>query len=364
MKILIVAPPVFPVSSGTGGSVEICIYEIGRRLAKYHQVTIISRLAAGLPSRSQFNNFKIVRIPPLNYWKHVIRYAKKYAFDCIQIDNRPEVVPLIKSHFSAARIVLNLHSLAFMRALSIEQQQKVIHQVHAVLCNSDFLKNYYRQQFPSASKKIHAIHLGTDVSRFRRPTPTEKMKIRARYSIGKSFNLLYSGRIIPKKGVDLLIKAAALSRKKYPFLRVVLVGPSSPKYRDKLTTLARKLQLPLTFVGEMSPSSMHRAYWLGDCFVSPTQFNEAFGLVNVEAMASGLPVIASHRGGIPEIISKRNGITIRDYRNPKAFSQAINRLIASPAMRRKFIVAGFHTARQRFSWSLVAAEYHRFYSGR
>ena len=149
------------------------------------------------------------------------------------------------------------------------------------------------------------------------PLTEEKKQVRTRFAVKKTFNLLYSGRIIPKKGIGILLKAAAHLQKQTPAIRVILVGPSSKSYRNELNRLARKLDVPLTFTGNMPPSIMHQAYWLGDCFICPTQFKEAFGLVNVEAMASGLPVIASHRGGIPEILNGQNGITICDYQNRK-----------------------------------------------
>jgi len=356
-----VAPPAFPVSAGTGGSVEICMYEIGRRLSKDHHVTLISRKSPGFPSKSQFNHFKIVRLPIQYYWHKVIQYAKKRHFDIIQIDNRPEMVPLFKKHFPSTRILLNLHSLTFMSKLNTPQQRKVMQHTDAVLCNSHYIKQHYRTIFPPFAKKVHAIHLGTDVNRFRLPTAAEKEQIRSRYAVNKTYNLLYSGRIIPKKGIGLLIKSASLVKKKYPPIHVILVGPCSRSYRNKQLRMARRLHVPLTFTGNMPPSTMHHAYWLGDCLISPTQFKEAFGLVNVEAMASGLPVIASHRGGIPEILNGQNGITIRDYQNPQAFAKAILSLISLPSLRKKLIEAGYQTAHNRFSWSRVARDYEHLY---
>lgn len=362
MRILMVAPPSFPVSASTGSSVEICMLEIGRRLSKHHQVTIISRASAGLPSQSRLNKLRIIRIPVRGYWQKVIHYAKIRTFDFIQVDNRPEAVSLLKSHLPSARIVLNLHSLTFMRKLSAQRQRRVMKDAHAILCNSHYIKNHYRKLFPPYTTKIHAIQLGTDTSRFKPPTLAEKYRLRARFSVEDTFNILYCGRIIPQKGVELLIQAAAITKKKYPFIRVVLVGPSSQTYLRKIISLAKRLHVPLSIAGKMKPSLTHRAYWLGDCLVFPTQFKEAFGLVNVEAMASGLPVIASHRGGIPEILKGGNGITVRDYRNPQAFSRAIIQLISSPSQKRKLAGAGQRTALQRYSWKRVAADYHRFYS--
>ena len=76
--------------------------------------------------------------------------------------------------------------------------------------------------------------------------------------------------------------------------RLLLVGSlNNHSYRKRLIQEAIKAKADMRIIGFKSPSEMQRAYWLGDVFVCPTQMKEAFGLVNVEAMASGLPVIAS-----------------------------------------------------------------------
>lgn len=363
-KIIIIAPPALPVSAKTGGSVEICIYQIGKRLAKYHDITIISRKSKGLPSISKSNRLRIVRIAPgKKYLQRVIKYAKSRRFHCLQVDNRPRFVPILRRYFPSTPIVLVLHSLTFMNYLTRKERQHVIRSASAVIANSHFVKRYYQRQFPRQSGKFHAIHLGVDLSRFRKPKEHERARELARYSLGKSYNILYAGRIIPRKGIDVLVKAAGLVRRKYPYVKLVLVGPCmTRKYKAHLLREAKKANVPIRFIGKVNPSHVHRAYWLGNCFVCPTQFAEGFGLVNIEAMASELPVIASRRGGIVEVLNKRNGILIADYKNPAAFAKAISKLISSPRLSRSLAKSGRKTALLRFGWNRVAREYGRFYA--
>jgi spore coat protein SA len=150
-------------------------------------------------------------------------------------------------------------------------------------------------------------------------------------------------------------------KNKYPYIKLILVGPCLNKnYRALLEEEARKAGIDVCFLGSIKPSEMHRMYWLGDCFVLPTQFPEAFGLVNIEAMASGLPVIASNRGGIPEILHSANGILVEDYQNAAAFSQAIEKIIRFPSQRRDMEKRGLERA-QHFSWENAAQRYCQFY---
>lgn len=363
MKILIVAPPAYPISASTGGSVEICIYQIAKRLAQTNQITIISRKLKGLPTVSKSKNLTIVRIARnKNYLQQVIQYAKKHKFDCIQVDNRPRFISILRLHFPTLPLVLVLHSLTFMHFLPKMVQQDVIKKSNAVICNSQFIRSHYMKKFPRYAKKFYSIHLGADLSRFRKPTPKEKGSMRARYSLSKSFIILYAGRIIPGKGVHILIRAAGIVKNTIPSTRVVLVGPYVRRYKARLMQEAKQKKIPVLFTGPVKPSNMHKMYWIGNCFVCPTQFHEAFGLVNVEAMASELPVLASKRGGIVEIINGKNGILIHDYENPMAFAKAIKKVFLMPNFANSLAIAGRKTVLVHFGWGRVANNYRKFYT--
>jgi spore coat protein SA len=363
MKILVVAPPAFSVSAFTGGSVEICIFQIAKRVANTHQVTIICRKAGNLPQNTVMGNLSIVRIPAgKRYLSQVIAHARKHSYDAIQVENRPSYVPVLRRSFPEKSILLVLHSLLFMGYLSTEKQKKVLRDASHVICNSHFVRNYYAHKFPMFRNKIHTIHLGVDLSRFRQPTPEERKRILTRYSLKGSYNILYTGRIIRMKGIRILVKAVGILRKKYPQIRLVLAGPCNPSFLHEIKELAEKSNVPLKYLGKISPAHIHRVYWLGDCFVLPTQFQEAFGLVNVEAMASGLPVIAAKRGGITEIINNRNGILVDDYTNPIAYARAIASLLDSPEKRSSMINEAKQTVIRKFSWDTAATGYLRFYA--
>ncbi|MED0757153.1 glycosyltransferase family 4 protein [Aneurinibacillus thermoaerophilus] len=363
MDILIVAPPMLSVSETTGGSVEISIYQTAKRLALQNNVTIISRKSNSLPRISESGNLTIVRVPGgKGYVRNVIHYIKSHKFDCIQVDNRPRFIPILRRHFPNIPLVLVLHSLTFMNFLTIKEKHDVIRKSTAIICNSQFLRNYYASKFPHYENKITAIHLGTDLSRFRKPTPEEKSDMYARYALPSSFIILYAGRIIPGKGVHILIKAASLVKKTIPSVRLVLVGPYLKGYKARLMREAKRRKVPVLFTGSVKPSVMYKMYWLGDCFVFPTQFHEAFGLVSVEAMASELPVIASRRGGVVEIINGQNGILILDYKNPVAFAKEINKIFNEPAYAKKLAEVGRKTVLSHFSWERVAADYQQFYT--
>jgi spore coat protein SA len=363
LNIFIIAPPRYTVSPSTGSSVEISIYQIAKRIAKHHKVTIFSRKVGNLPATSRHGNLTIVRVLERdNYLNKAIRYARKYKFDYIQVENRPHYILRLKRYFPRTPLILVLHSFTFLNLLSEQVKRSVLRKADTIICNSHFIMQSYMQEFPKYAAKFHMIYLGVDTNRFT-PPPVQKNTMLLCHSLSNSFNVLYAGRVIPRKGVSILIQAVGHVRKKHPFVKLIIVGPCLSKdYKAKLLALAKQEKVPVHFFNKIKPSSMHRVYRLGNCFVCPTQFPEAFGLVNVEAMSNGLPVIASRRGGIPEIIDETSGILVDDYKNPQAFAFAIEQIIASPLLADSLAKKGREVVLQKFDWDMTASRYHDFYT--
>jgi spore coat protein SA len=334
LNILIISPPIYTVSASTGSSVEISIYQIAKQTSKYHNVTIFSRKRKNLPKISMHGNLKIVRvIGKENYLKKALSYAARHKYDCIQIKNRPGYILKMRKKFPATPLILALHSFAYMDKLDRINKAQVLQSVDAVICNSRFLMQNYVQEFPAYTDKFRYFHLGVDTKRFTPPTRMQKEKLISSVFPKRAFNVLYTGRVVPGKGIHILIRALGDVRKKYRCVRLIIVGPCiSKKYKTRLQNEAQLAGVSVKFFKAVKPSAIHRMYWIGHCFVCPTQLPEAFGLVNVEAMACGLPVIASRRGGIPEIISESSGILIDDYENPQAFAKAILKVMSSPEL--------------------------------
>ena len=110
---------------------------------------------------------------------------------------------------------------------------------------------------------------------------------------------------------------------------------------------------------------MPNFYRSGDCFVCPSQGHEAFGLVNVEAMASGIPAVASRNGGIPEIIKHHhNGILVTKYRSPEAFAKEIINLAKDPSMARKLAKQARLDVTSKFSWRATASKLEKIYASK
>jgi len=163
---------------------------------------------------------------------------------------------------------------------------------------------------------------------------------------------LFVGRIEPdQKGLDTLIRAVALLTGSPP-IQIRLVGEDWGGI-EPLRSLAQRLGISnrLTFVGKLSRTELLREYAQAHFFVLPSIF-EPFGIVLLEAMAAGLPVIASRVGGIPEIVDGgRTGLLV-DPGNPGALAEALRHVCRDEALRKSM----GRRAREkvtRYDWDLI-----------
>lgn len=262
-------------------------------------------------------------------------------------------------------VSLFLHSLTFVKPpyLSISKCSAQLSKVDWIVANSSSLEQELLRLFPKRRAKMHHIYLGTDIQRFKPRTEVMKQRLRRKYRVGRGFHILYVGRLIKRKGITQLIKAVHLARKKVAGLKLLIAGGEQRKgYKASLQRKARRLAVPTKFLGNIPHRHIHEVYGLANCFVCPSQEHEAFGLVNVEAMASGIPVIASANGGIKEVIQHgHNGVLIRNFRNPRAFARGI----AAIATRKKWAGGIAKQARvdavKQFSWQATAQSLADFY---
>lgn len=373
MRILVIMPEQLPVPPILGGSVESCTHNTFRRMARTDTITLLSRRHHRLSVRNTYLNgrYTIVRVPGGNrhaYIRAVLRAMRNHSFDIIQIENRPTFVPLVRKLFPRTPIVLSLHSLTFMSALTRQKAHGILRQVQAVTSVVHFVSRTMKKRYPSFAHKFHTCILGVDTRKFRPRSAAYRRQLRKKWRVSGSFNVLFVGRIVRRKGLHTLVQAVAQVKRRYPNTRLIAVGSSWPgvsrqtSYMRSVRSLSKKLGVPVRFTGYIPPDRVHRAFQLADVFVCPTQYREGFATVNSEAMASGIPVIASDRGGIREVVQHgHSGLLIRSYKSPDAFARAILLLKQSTDLARRLAANGRRRVKARFSWTSTASRYKRVY---
>ncbi|MCX7886413.1 MAG: glycosyltransferase family 4 protein [Verrucomicrobiae bacterium] len=149
-------------------------------------------------------------------------------------------------------------------------------------------------------------------------------------------NVLYLGNLIREKGVFVLLEAARLLHGKRPDLQFVFAGPWRQR-EDERAALEFVAQHGLTdcvrFVGAVNGRSKMEVLAQADILVFPTMLQETMGLVLVEAMQAGLPVVTSRLGGIPEVVTEGVNGLFAEVGNPEDLAARILQLANDPALR-------------------------------
>jgi spore coat protein SA len=368
MKLLIIAPEQYPVPNLKGTSVENCIYNIAIRLAKHHDVTIVSRQSSNLPNITVIGNLKIIRVPfesNSKYIKAVINAIKNCKFDAIQIDNRPYYLASVKALFPKTPIFLFLHSLTFVTPPKAQTSniRTQLRNATGIITNSHSTKKQLTLLYPLIADKVKVVHLGVNLQQFRPATSAERLIIRKKYNVNGSFAIVYVGRFITIKGIPNLIRATEIVRRQISTAELYLAGGGSKSYVKHIKRLAQKAKVPLHFIDYLARKDVHHAYWIADCFVCPTQAHESFGLVNVEALACGVPTVASRIGGIQEIIRhNRNGLLVTNYKSTQALAKEILKITNNKKLAKRLGAAGIRSCQKRFNWENTCSKLELIYS--
>lgn len=173
-------------------------------------------------------------------------------------------------------------------------------------------------------------------------------------TIGES--VLFLSRIHPKKGLDLLIPAFAQVVAQRPGAKLHLVGPDEDGYlaQVKAWIASHKLEDHVTYAGMLLGQDKLHAYQQADLFVLPS-YSENFGIVVIEAMACGKPVVITDRVNICQDVKQaRAGLVTRCDANEIA--QAILTLLADPVLAREMGRRGRKLVEEKFTWERAAAE--------
>jgi len=226
-------------------------------------------------------------------------------------------------------------------------------------------KNQMGWLYGASPDKIDIVPPGVDLNRFR---PIDPREARVKIGVPPDDNMiLFVGRLQPLKGIDTLVRALALVRQREPALAknvcVSIIGgdadPNSDVEQQELEKL-RKLQAELniedlvTFLGGKDQDTLVYYYTAAKMVVMPSHY-ESFGMVAIEAMACGTPVIASDVGGLSFSIEDGfNGYLIPG-RDPKALADKIILLLKYPTLREQLSEQA-RTWVTRYSWANIADE--------
>jgi len=372
MKILQVSDSYLPFPGGIAEH----IYNLKKALEKRgHDVWVLTaHYYRGIhEDKDEYRNERVVRIgkvvvlPPLKMFNstqltitfdpvlhlRVRDFIRKNRFDIVHLHGplAPNLPGLV-SHYSPYPQVATFHT-AFLgfnwnkvgKFLFYRDSRKIRKYIFVSRVAKDAIDHVYK------STGI-IIPNGIDFERF------HKQKEKLIKDRTDKILVGFLSRLEPRKGLDILIKALAIS----DFLRYnveLIVGGDGP-LRKKYEFMARDSGIKFKFLGQIERGKVPAFYKSLDVFVAPSRGGESFGMILLEAMASGVPVIASDIPGYMEVIKDGfNGILFKNE-TPECLSQKLIFLIRNDAVRNILVDNALNFTR-KYDWEIIAQRIEKVY---
>jgi glycosyltransferase involved in cell wall biosynthesis len=376
LNILMVTADFFP---DTFGGVDRCVFELSKGLAaRGHNVTVVARrVRRELPAHEEMSGFNVFRFSMLPYplpvfhiteilgaWRTARRVLRQRPIDLVHVHEalpgsfasgtaHHRGIPIVytlhapwSSEWSRAFVcrrpafgtpMLNLVPRVFARYLrGIER--KNLRRSSRVVALSRFTRDILMSDYEVPPERIVLIPGGVDTERFK--PHGDRREVRRSLGIDEAaLVLLTVRRLVPRMGIENLLRAAALLKQTVPDLKLLIGGRGELRTRLEKVAMSEGLGDSVSFLGAISDSELPSYYQAADLFVLPTLELEAFGLVTLEALACGTPVVGTSAGAIPEILSPLDFRLVADDVTAESIAQAVRGVIEqqllAPALRQR-----------------------------
>ena len=222
---------------------------------------------------------------------------------------------------------------------------------------------YVAQELRKAAGRpleVAVVPPGVDTERFRPVPGCERAAIRASFGLPAQGPLVLSlGRLVPRKGADVLIDAMGLLKGSHPELTLAVAGGG--RDRQRLEKRAIHRAAPVRFLGKVPDDRLPALYACSDVFAAPNRTRwggleqEGFGIVFVEAAACGVPQVAGNSGGAPEAVAHgETGLVVDEPADPAAVAVAVGALLDDPGLRERLSQRSRERAVASFSYDVLA----------
>ena len=364
MKIAILTP-LFPPKHLAG--LEIAAYNIAKHLSRRnHEVHVITTLDKSLPKESReedffVHRFKTSKIPILRTVLYYIKsffVVKKINPDIVHVQTIYLSLSglLIKKFLRKSYVVYGRGSDVYLpwRFKNIISKP-ILKNANGVIVLTEDMK---REIQKICNRDVFVIPNGIDLGRFENLSREElcsKLKINGEKII------VFVGTLRPVKGVRYIIEAMKIITNKNKNNRLFIVGDGED--RGYLENLVKKLDLQecVNFVGKVPNEKVPEYMAASDVFVLPS-LSESFGIVNLEAMASGLPIVATNVRGLPEIIEDGENGFLVEPKNANEIAEKVLLLLEDDELRERISRNNKEKVKE-YSWKSAVEKLEKVYLG-
>ena len=282
--------------------------------------------------------------------------AKSQSYDLLHV-NWPIPLSLLSLPFGDTPKIMTFHHSGLTLAENFPFLRKIYRGIlegaDAVTVNSGFTRRKLLRIFPGL-RRVETIPWppGWETESLPEVEPEEK-------------RILFVGRLVEVKGVEYLLRAHKLLRKKFPDVKLAVVGDGPLRPRLEKLTDELGLRDSVVFTGWKTGEDIVSEYLRASLVVVPSivdekGLTESLGVVAIEAMAFGRPVVASDVGGLPDVVTPDAGILV-PQKDPEALASAIEKILSDRKLARELSEGARRRFREHFSKEAVAARYHKLY---
>jgi phosphatidylinositol alpha-mannosyltransferase len=362
-KIAIVTPYYYPLFGGVqeyvyhlkkeykrmGYLCRVITAHFGRKHSKDEDEVL--RFGRGFPFTINGSTGRIILMSGRNRIKEMLA---KYGFDIIHFQE--PFVPFLSHHImkysksvNIATFHANFDSNFFYR-ISTNFLTPLWNRLHGKIAVSPSAESSVTKYFKG---ELEIIPNGVDTGRFHPRLP----KV-GKFNDGK-LNILFTGRVEKRKGLTYLLQAYARLKPKYPDTRVIVVG-RGPLLKELQKYVRDHNISDVHFEGFVHVKALPHYYATADIYCSPALFGESFGIVLLEAMASGVPVLAFNISGYNDVVSNLDDGLLANPRDVHDLQDKLELLIKKPGLREELGKNGLAKAR-RFTWEKIARRNINYY---
>jgi glycosyltransferase involved in cell wall biosynthesis len=332
---------------------EIATYYIAEHLAQHgHEVHVITSLDEGLPEKSCEKGFHIHRLPRvrirfvgvLAFWVDIVRTLQKIKPDIVHAQSFGSGMPALLSNrlLKIPYVIYGRGSDVYLPDWFTKLTAKgILKNASTVIALTEHMKDAMQAIY---SRDIIVVPNGINLN---------EVAEKETEGGNPSKRVLFVGRLHPVKGVQYLLGAMKMVHQELPEAKLILVGDGEE--REHLENLTDSLGIRgcVEFAGRVPHDRVQDYMNRAEVFVLPS-LSEGFPVTILEAMACGLPVVATRVGGIPDIIEDGTNGYLVDARDQEQIAEALLRVLQDK-MLQKIMSNNNRKSAEKYRWDTVAA---------
>ncbi len=304
------------------------------------------------------------------YTRAVARDIAGRTYDVVHVQHSTQFIRPLKAHAPHRAVVLQLHAELYPQN-NLRAIERRLAAADLIVSVSDYITDKTREQLPRLADRCHTLWNGIDPNEF-----TVAKDHRNRMG---PLTIMYAGSVSPHKGLHLLIDAYAQVAASYPDTKLEIVGPLhtvppsetfpmddpalvreisslyAGDYVERLrASIPGALKDRIAITGGVPREELLARYAAADVFVFPSIWDEGYGLPPVEAMAAGVPVVASRSGAVAQtVVDGETGFLV-DKNDSAGLAAAITRLLGDLELRATMGERGRRRALDLYTWGRSA----------